>query len=407
MVGLSEAPRRLDFLGGGERGRAGGPKAPRIGVTDDAIGGADRRASLAALFPHAGFESAGARWADAPSGRYDLLIVAVAAASAASVEQAVAKLKNLAPAERVIVVLSDADVVTSRRLLREGAADVLPAPAGEPALAVSIERQLAANPALRQEAAKPGQVIAFLKAGGGVGATSLGVQVGALAAARAPNRVCFADLDLQFGCGALYLDMPEALSIADVLGAGATLQDTLFGTALSTHASGAKVLAAPRDITPLEALSPQLAEILIAGLKRDFALTILDMPSVWTAWTNRALQLADRIVMVTQLSVPHMQLLKRQMRILTSQGLDEHPLMVVLNGVSAEQQSQVSLKSAERAIGRKFDAIIPEDRRTMNAAINQGLTIGAVRRGTKLEKAIAELCDRVAADALTEARAVR
>jgi pilus assembly protein CpaE len=102
-----------------------------------------------------------------------------------------------------------------------------------------------------------------------------------------------------------------------------------------------------------------------------------------------------------------MQQLKRQMRIITSQGLDEHPMTLVINGVSSEQQSQVSLKSAERAIGRKFDVVIPEDRRTMNAAINQGLTISAVRRGTKLEKAIAELCDRVAADALTEARAIR
>ena len=404
---MSEAPRRLDFLNGEERGKAGGSKGPRIGVTEDVVGGPDRLASLAALFPHATFESAGGRWLDAASGRYDVLIAGVAASSAAHVEQAVAKLKALPAGERVIVVLVDADVVTSRRLLREGAADVLPAPAGEPALAVAIERLLAANPALKHEEARPGQAIALLKAGGGVGATSLGVQLAALAAARAPNRVCFADLDLQFGCGSLYLDLPEALSLADVLGAGTTLQDTPFGTALATHRSGVKVLAAPRDITPLEALSPQIADILIAGLKRDFALTIIDLPSVWTAWTNRALQLADRVVIVTQLSVPHMQQLKRQMRIITSQGLDEHPMTLVINGVSSEQQSQVSLKSAERAIGRKFDVVIPEDRRTMNAAINQGLTISAVRRGTKLEKAIAELCDRVAADALTEARAIR
>lgn len=405
---MSEAPRRVDFLNSEERGKAGGLTGPRIGVTEDVVGGPDRLASLAALFPHATFESAGARWADATPGRYDVLIAGVSAASAPSIEQAAAKLRALAPHERVIVVLGDADVVTSRRLLREGAADVLPAPAGEPALAVAIERQLAANPTLlKREAAKPGQVIAFLKAGGGVGATSLGVQLAALAAARAPDRVCFADLDLQFGCGALYLDLPEALSIADVLGAGTGLQDTPFGTALASHKSGAKVLAAPRDITPLEALSPQLAEILITGLKRDFALTILDLPAVWTAWTNRVLQLADRIVMVTQLSVPHMQQLKRQMRIITSQGLDDHPMILVINGVSSEQQSQVSLKSAERAIGRKFDVVIPEDRRTMSAAINQGLTIGAVRRGTKLEKAIAELCERVAAEALTEAKAAR
>jgi pilus assembly protein CpaE len=65
----------------------------------------------------------------------------------------------------------------------------------------------------------------------------------------------------------------------------------------------------------------------------------------------------------------------------------------------------VSLKSAERVLGRSFDAVIPEDRRVMSAAINEGQPIAAIRRGTKLEKAIAELADKVAMGATAAAPA--
>ena len=99
------------------------------------------------------------------------------------------------------------------------------------------------------------------------------------------------------------------------------------------------MLAAPRQLTPLDALTPQSGiESLVGGLRRDFALTIIDLPSVWTPWTNRALQLADRIVLVTQLSVPHVHLVRRQMNVLSLQKLDDRPLLLVCNALSSEQQ---------------------------------------------------------------------
>jgi pilus assembly protein CpaE len=244
---------------------------------------------------------------------------------------------------------------------------------------------------------RSGEVVAFLKAGGGVGATALATQCAALLARRDAGQVCIADFDLQFGAAGLYLDLPDAMTIDDVLASGPGFGESAFASTLAHHRSGARVLAAPRDITPLEYLSASQADTLVQGLKREFALTLLELPTVWTAWTNRLLQLADRLVMVTNLSVPHMHLVKRQQRLIAAQGLETQPLLLVCNALAPEQVSQVSLKAAERALGRKFDVVIPEDRKVMNAAINEGQMISSVRRGTKLEKAIIELADRVAA----------
>jgi pilus assembly protein CpaE len=143
-----------------------------------------------------------------------------------------------------------------------------------------------------------------------------------------------------------------------------------------------------------------MVEALVRGLRRDFALTILDLPSVWTAWTNHALQLADRIVMVTHLSVAHVHLVRRQLSILSLQNLDSLPLTLVCNAVTGDQQNLLSIKAAERALGRPFDIVLPEEGRVMGAAVNQGLALSEVRRGTKLEKSVAQLADLIQADAL-------
>jgi len=373
----------------------GGPATPRVGIVDGALGGDQQLASVAALFPHVRFESIGPVWPDHPPAGY--LIVSADAALAADIDAAVRRLRAAASVARIVVMLRNADVSTTRLLMREGAADVVPYPTSEAALAISLDGLLTPDQA---EGGPGGRVVAFLKAGGGVGATALAVQAGALLAAGGAD-VCVADLDLQFGAVGAYLDLSEAVTVTDCLNAGSSLQDMSLKTMLSKHRSGLRLIAGPRQLTPLEALGPPQVEALIDALKRDFALTFLDMPSVWTAWTNRALQMVDHIVIVTHLSVPHLQMVDRQLQVLKAQGLDGRNLTLVINALAPEQTSALSQKAAERALGREFAVTIPEDRRVMNAAINQGVEIAAIKRGTKLEKAVADFA-RMLAPALVE-----
>ncbi|HEY2444371.1 MAG TPA: hypothetical protein VGI20_01355 [Rhizomicrobium sp.] len=399
---MIEFPRKLKQL---PEGKPMPANARRVGYVEGAIGDADRVARVAALFPNVVFESVGPRWPDRYSSHFDILIVFVD--SQAEIGQALGRLKARPPGLQFLLVLRRPDSLDASLLAGEGGADILSAPVSDAAVALSIERLLTRETAQRGSLQKPGQMVAFLKAGGGVGATSLAVQIAAMLAGKSSPaaQVCLADLDLQFGNAALYFDLRDALTVADCLPVGDVLDETQFATALATHKSGARILAAPRQPTALDALSPQLAESLVAGLKRDFALTLLDLPAVWTPWTYRVLQLADRIVIVTRLSVPHVHLVRRQLGVLGMQKLDDRPVLLVCNAASAEEQKAISVKAAQRAIGRDFDFVIPEDSATMIAAINQGVAISDVRRGTKVERGIRPLADALAADALAGAAA--
>ena len=391
-------------LRGGLKGfeNAGNAQSLTLGIAPGALS-TEQVAGMAALFPAIQFEFLNES-RNAP-GELDILFLAVDGAAPDQIEEAVRQCKLNPGAPQAVFVLHHADLSNTRALLQSGAVDVLPAPVSETALALCLERLAARGKPSRGTPRAAGQLVAVLKAGGGVGATALAVQAAIMASARAgePGRVCFADLDLQFGSAALYLDMADALTVTDCLAVGDVLGDTQFATALAAHGSGVRLLGAPRDITALDALTPQLTDALLTALRRDFALTIADLPSVWTAWTYRALQMAARIVLVTRLSVPHVHLLRRQLNLLALQKLDAIPLTLVCNAVNNDRQDWLSIRAAERAIGRAFDIVIPEDARVMEAACNQGLEIGAIRRGTKLEKMTNVLAEAMTADALAAA----
>jgi pilus assembly protein CpaE len=366
----------------------------RVGYVEGAIGGPDRVGSLAALFPQVQFVSVGSVWPSRPLSSLGVMIVS---ASPSDVDAALRRLAARPSGPAVIIALNDSDVRTSRRLMQAGAADILAAPVAEAALALSLERVLASVES-QGPRAPTGRVVTVLKAGGGVGATAIGVQLASMIASHenvVGGGVCFADLDVQFGLGALFLDLGEAMTLTDILEGGGPLEETPLGSALALHRSGARLLAAPRDLLPLEGVNPRQIESLVTALRRDFALTILDLPTVWTAWTNRALHLSDQIILVTNLSVPHANLVKTQLRMLTAQGLDTVPLTLVCNRVSVDQKAIVSQRAAEKSIGRDFDYVIPEDRAMMNEAIAQGCELSTVRTGTKVERSIADLASSI------------
>jgi len=357
--------------------------------------------SLASLFPHLLFVDLGPDWTGKPVTGFGAMIVA---AEAVDVTELLKHLDEHRGGPPMIVVLTGANAITSRRLMYAGAAEVLGAPVSEAALALSLERLLAG--AASTGRANSGRLIALIKAGGGVGATALGTQLTVILAGRT-ERVCFADLDVQFGIGALALDIEDGMTLADVMRGAGALEDAPLKSALATHASGAKLLSAPRELMPLEAIDRDDVDGLMKALRREFAITLLDMPTSWTAWTHHTLLQCDQIMLVTNLSLAHIHLIKRQLSVLKSEGLGAIPLILVCNRVNDEQQLIISLKDARQAIGRDIDFIIPEDFKLMNAAMAQGLSLSAVRAGTKLEKAIEKLADVIVPVAAAEKKPSR
>jgi pilus assembly protein CpaE len=370
--------------------RTGAPAdATRVGFGyfDGAFAKSAVATSLATLFPHVEFVDLGANWG-AGGASFSAFVVGAEMADAEEILKQLALNRGGPPA---IVILRGAAPPDMRTFLDAGAAEVLAAPISEAALALSLERNLSAA-ALGNQRQPAGRLIALLKAGGGVGATTLGAQLTGLLAAR-NDRVCFADLDVQGGVGALALDIGDGMTLSDILRGAGALEDAPLATVLIQHKSGAKVLTAPRELIPLESIDPADVEGLMKALRRDFSLTLLDLPGAWTAWTHRILSLCDQIFLISNLTLTHVHLVKRQLSILSDQGLGSIPITLICNRVTDDQMALVPIKAAQQAAGRNYDFILPEDGKLMNAAIAQGVSLSAVRAGAKLDKGIQKIAD--------------
>lgn len=297
-----------------------------------------------------------------------------------------------------------------RQIMRTGVVDVVPQPIAHDDLLAALEYasqiQQAHHTSSGGDRAK---VVAFIKGGGGVGATTLAVQSACILAGRGKSNepvACLLDLDFQFGTAALYLDLAGKVDYHELVSHPERLDGALLRGMMSRHSTGLDLLAAPTEVLPLDTLTPEFIASALEVAGREYKYIILDMPEAWTNWSYRALQAADLIIVVTQLTVAGVRQARRQLDTLATQGIDESRVRLALNRFEPGWGKAVRVREAEKALGHAVDFFIVNDYKTVSEAINQGVALSRVGSRTKVEKCIRKMIDdSVAAAAGTEVRA--
>ena len=300
------------------------------------------------------------------------------------------------PKTPVIATTADASLQDVRQLMRIGVLDVVPQPMMPNDLATAIDYAARSRSEPREDESGRGKIISVLKAGGGVGATTLAVQAGHLLAQRFKEDdrgVCLVDLDLQFGNAALYMDIDNRVSLTDLIESPERLDTSLLQSVMGHHKSGLDVLAAPRDVMPLETISGDAIESCLRLAADNYRFILVDLPSVWCEWSMRALQKSDLILLVTQLSVPYVRQARRQLDHLSLHGLGDRPVKVVVNRFEKGWGKSVGAKEAAKAMNRGVDYFVVSDFKLVSEAINQGVPLSKIVRRSKVEKSITELVD--------------
>ncbi len=314
------------------------------------------------------------------------------------------------PGVPVLVTAVESALPIIRRLMRLGVADFLPQPVSAEDLKGALEHAARS----RRESATPqrsGKVLAFLKAGGGVGATTLATQAAlSLATRRRADRggVCLLDLDIQFGAAALYLDLDDRIGLADLLDDPQRLDGELLRSVMAQHRCGLDLLASPREVVGLDAVTPDLLDACLSLARAEYETVVMDLPGAWTPWVHRALQSCDLTILVTQLGVAGIRQARRQLDAMAANGLGDVAVRVAVNRFESGWRRRVGIKEAERALGRPIDYLIANDYRVVSEAINQGVALADIRRRSKASQAIRRMVDAalraVAEDEIGEMR---
>lgn len=232
-----------------------------------------------------------------------------------------------------IAIMDDPSADVVRRLFRAGVTDVLPTPVMNVELVAALNTALGAAAATRVDkgAAADGKIVTIVKAAGGVGATTLAANLAGRAAALAPGGAALADLDVQFGFAAASLDLAPKMTVLEAVQAGVRLDPTMLRSMLVAHSSGLKVLGAPPETVPLEAIEERFIERLYTDLRSVAALSFVELPSAWALWTGEAIGRSDLLLVVAEADVRSAAGAARVAHSLVEFGLAKLPVAAVVN----------------------------------------------------------------------------
>jgi len=291
-----------------------------------------------------------------------------------------------------------------RSLLRDGVDDFLPQPFTHEEMVEALRTADAKTRSRTGDNGGRGRVYAFTRGCGGMGATTLAVNTAcALVGAKSSrSRVCLIDLDVQFGVAGLYLDLENRSGLIEIAAQPERLDAELLRAAVSTAEGGFDVLTAPAVPIPLDALKTEVVGQLIDVARQHYDFVVVDLPHALTDWMEAILLRADRVLVVTQLSVPAIHQTRKIIDALHDDGRSQVPVGVLLNRYRKRWGDSIDLRQAEKALGMPFSYVIPNDFDLVSESVNRGVPAYEINRRSRFGRAIE---DMVASDAKDFARA--
>lgn len=268
--------------------------------------------------------------------------------------------------------------------VRAGLTDFIPMPVADDELAAALA-PLDLAPA---EANRDARVIAFLAGQGGSGATTLATSTAlVLAGSKAAGGVVLVDGSLQFGNAASHLGLSPDRDIVDLL-RDLDAASTLTPYLLHHPETGLNLLAAPREARDAEEVSPEEFSRALIALRRRFETLVVDLPSQVDQRTVAALDLADRIHVVTESVTTAIASTQRLLGLLDELGVGDR-VRVILNRYS-NFEGNLSDGIVAQRLGRPVDRVIPYDRAVIVGA-NRGTPLVFSQRRGAFSEAVGEL----------------
>ncbi len=286
----------------------------------------------------------------------------------------------------IIGTATKADPELMLRALRSGIHEFLLLPLDSTELTAAVDRLMRRNQADTRE----GKVIAVYSGKGGLGCTTIAVNLAhALASAKPEGGVALVDMVAASGDVRIHLNLNPAYDRSDLVRKLDRIDTQLLRSVLTECEGGLWVLPgteAGELESPLEASA---ANVIIDQLKQDFPFAVLDCEHQLSAGTLAALEVADRILLVTELSVAALRSTQRTLAVARRTGYPDDKIKVVVNRYQSGEA--LSPADAQDALKREIFWKIPNDYRTAAAALTKGVPIARYGSGSKLAASFRQL----------------
>ncbi|HSJ54988.1 MAG TPA: P-loop NTPase [Anaerolineae bacterium] len=219
-----------------------------------------------------------------------------------------------------------------------------------------------------------GDVIVVFGPKGGVGRTTIAVNLAVALHKETNKRVILVDADLSFGDVDTALNMVSATSLAEILSMLASMDDTALEQNLVPHHSGIQVLPAAPELGGIDGIQPeQLRHLLarLAGLGEGYVVV-----DTWSTVDDCTLAILDSCQHLVLVTTPQVMALRDTRRFLDAMRLlnyDLDRMLLVLN--QCYHRVDVKTQDVERALGHPVAQIVEYAPGPVTTSLNRGVPL--------------------------------
>jgi pilus assembly protein CpaE len=311
------------------------------------------------------------------------------------------RLSSQVPSAAVVMMSVQGEADYLRRSMLAGAREFLVKPFSSDELTASIrqvharEKEKAGRAVITQAArtlapTEDGQVVAVFSPKGGVGRTTIAVNLAVAAASELGKKVTLVDASFQFGDVAVLLNLnPKDKSMAELVPQLEEGRDPDSVDAFTlTHSSGIHVLLAPPSPEMAELITPAGVKHVLEILRQHSELVVVDC----AAWFNDTilgiLDMADVVLTVLTLEITSIKNIRLFLEVAEQLGYS-HKIRLVLN--RADTTLGIRVADVEHSIGRKVDHTIVSDGRAVVYALNRGVPFVLSNRESQVSQDVFRL----------------
>ncbi len=321
-------------------------------------------------------------------GDVDLIVIdEVAGDPAAVVEQ----LDAAAP-EIPVLVLLDADSASlAQACILAGARAYLFRPF-EPEALIDLVRRISEKEDRRrrknapQGGAKSGRMIAVHGPKGGVGTTTLAVNLAVAIYQQTDLRVVLVDGSLLSGDVAVAMNIANENSIADVVAHLRELDGDLLNETVLKHSAGIWVLPAPSELERAEVINGEETTAVLAALRAHYDVVVVDTASRPDEHLLAALDQSDVVLVVCTPEIASLKNAARFLALAHELGYGDEKLKLTINRLSSH--GSIPLKDIESNLRHKMAFGLPSDGIPVIEALNAGEPVVLMRPSARIAREI-------------------
>ena len=303
-------------------------------------------------------------------------------------ERTLASMKGLlekSPSVEIFLTAGRTDSQVMLETFRMGIKEFLPQPLNRKEFDAAVNRlkdRLKSREGRRS--GKGGKIIAFLGAKGGVGTSTLAVNLAlSLRHIDQQKQVALVDLNLDDSDLPLFLDLQPGKGLRDLARDISRLDATFVQSLMSKHQSS-DVHVLQSGLTGAEGGS---AESIPGGaalhtldvMRSMYDDVFVDCGHTLSLETREALDFSSKVLLVTTLSLPSIRRAKQFLQVMKDAGFDRDKVTIVVNRYQSSDAEL--LQHAEGLFGQKVGWLVPNDYPMASSSLNQGvpLTVHAPR----------------------------